>query len=371
MTKYAIATLPGDGVGPEVTNEAIKVTKEAEKIVGGFELDFQKYDVGCAEYLKNGKALPQEVYRQCEIADAIYLGAMGLPHAGMDMVLDENGTEVAGHALFRLRFGLDLFAGVRPIKLYPGVPSALAGHDKIDLVILRESCEGLFASYGGGIVCRDDVATDTQVITRAGTEKVSHYAFKLALSRNGRVSDGKRMVTCAAKYNVFRSFAFFKKVFSEVAEEYKDRVTPDYAIVDAMALWLVQHPENYDIVLLENMHGDIISDLAAAFVGGMGMAPSGDIGLEHAMFQPAHGTAPTIAGKGIVNPTAAILSGKMMLEWLGDRRGDAAMIRAAKLIDEAVLDVFKAGVRTVDINGSASTTQFGDEVVKRMRTTKI
>ncbi|MCC8190468.1 MAG: isocitrate/isopropylmalate dehydrogenase family protein [Planctomycetes bacterium] len=367
MKTYHIATLPGDGVGPEVTREAIKVAVAAAAITGGFDLDFQHYDVGCAQYLKTGKAITGEVYEECVKADAIYMGAMGLPSADMAPVLDDYGTEVTGQVMFRLRFGMDLFAGVRPIRLYPGVPSALAGHDAIDFVILRESCEGLFSSYGGGSVVRDHVATDTQVITRMGTEKVSHYAFKLALGRNGRVKDGKRMVTCTDKYNVFRSFAFFRKVFTEVAAEYADRVAADYAMIDAMTLWLVQSPENYDVVLAENMHGDIISDMAAAFVGGMGMAPSGDIGHDHAMFQPAHGTAPTIAGKAIVNPTAGILSGRMMLEWLGERHDDAALRAAAALIEAGVSNTFKAGVRTTDIEGNASTTEFGDEVVRQMR----
>ena len=142
-------------------------------------------------------------------------------------------------------------------------------------------------------------------------------------------------------------------------------------MIDALALKLVQHPEDFDVIMFENMHGDIMSDMAAAFVGGMGMAPSGDIGWEHAMFQPAHGTAPTIAGKGIVNPTAAILSGKMMLEWLGKRHSDAALLRAAALIDQAVTNTFAAGVRTTDIAGNASTAQFTNEVVRQMREIKI
>ena len=343
MKKYKIALLPGDGVGPEVTQEAVKVLNAVQKMLGDFELDMQTYHVGCAQFEKTGEAISEEVYRACEQADAIFMGAMG-QNSPDRMTLDKNGTEVSGHVMFKLRFGLDLFAGVRPIKLYPGVPSSLAGHENIDFVVLRESCEGLFASYGGGIYCRDYVATDTQVITRMGTEKVSNTAFQLALSRNGRVRDGKRLVTLADKGNVFRSMAFMRKVFAEVAQTYEGQVDSQNLMIDALALLLVQHPEDFDIILFENMHGDIMSDMAAAFVGGMGMAPSGDIGLEHAMFQPAHGTAPSIAGKGIVNPTAAILSGRMMLDWLGDRNGDASLKQGAALLEEAVTNTFKAGI---------------------------
>lgn len=365
MNDYKIALLPGDGVGPEVTQETVRVLRAVEKAVTGFSLNMESYDVGCAQYEKTGTAISAEVYQACEQADAIFMGAMGQNQPDR-MTLDENGTEVSGHVMFKLRFGLDLFSGVRPIKLYPGVPSALAGHENIDLVILRESCEGLFASYGGGIYCRDYVATDTQVITRAGTEKVSEAAFQLALSRNGRLRDGRRLVTLADKGNVFRSMAFMRKVFAEVADKYEGRVWSQNLMIDALALLLVQHPEDFDIILFENMHGDIMSDMAAAFVGGMGMAPSGDIGLEHGMFQPAHGTAPSIVGKEMVNPTAAILSGKMMLDWLGDRSQNAAMKAGANIIEQAVYNTFLGGLRTTDVGGTASTGGFTDEVVKQI-----
>ncbi|MDF2570713.1 MAG: 3-isopropylmalate dehydrogenase [Sporomusa sp.] len=376
MKKYNIATLPGDGVGVEVIAESIKVLTALQQHVGGYELDFQHYDVGVVQYLKAGEVISDNVFNECQKSDAIYLGALGTPNAGMDMVVDKNGTEVTGHAMFKIRFGLDLFAGVRPIQLWPGVPSALAGHDKIDFIILRENTEGLFASYGGGTILKDSVATDTQVITREGSEKLFNFAFKLAQDRTGRLgegrlSDGKKAVTCAHKGNVFRTFAFFKKIFGEVAQKYQDQVIEDYAIVDALALWMLQNPENYDIIVMENMHGDILSDMAAAFVGGMGMAPSGDIGLNHAMFQPSHGTAPTIAGKGIVNPCATILSGKMMLEWLGQRNGDQAMLAAAKLLEESIYNTFTAGIRTADIKGNSSTAQFGDEIINQMKKLKV
>jgi 3-isopropylmalate dehydrogenase len=375
MKTYHIVTLPGDGVGIETIAETVRVLRELQRIVGGFELDFQHYEIGVGHYLKVGEVIEDSVFEECRNADAILLGALGTPEGRTEMVADRNGTEVSGHAMFRIRFGLDLFAGVRPIKLFPNVPSALAGHDDIDFVLVRESTEGLFASYGGGINLKDQLAADMQIITREGCEKVFNFAFQLAKKRNGRLgegrlSDGKKVVTCTQKANVFKSFAFFKKVFGEVARKYEGEVLADYAFIDAITLYLLQHPENFDVIVSENAHGDILSDMTAAFVGGMGMAPSGDIGLEHAMFQPAHGTAPTIAGKGIVNPTAAILSGKMMLEWLGERHGDSAMLEAAKTLDHGVYGTYKGGIMTSDLGGKSSTSQFADEVIRQIKSAR-
>lgn len=357
--KFNIANLAGDGVGPEVLKEGVKVLRAAEKAVGGFELDFQDYAVGANNYLKTGTALSEEVFQECKKADAIFMGAIGIPG-----VVDSHGTEVTGHVMFKIRFDLELFAGVRPIKLYPGVRSGLTDKTAIDFVVLRENCEGLFASYGGGTYTVDEVATDTMVITRKGSERLFDYAFGLAMNRNGRLLDGKKMVTCGAKWNVFRSFAFFKKIFDEIADKYEGRVLRDYAIIDALTLWMVQQPENFDVIVTENMFGDIISDMAAGFIGGMGMAPSGDIGHKHAMFQPSHGTAPTIAGKGIANPTATILSGKMMLDWLGEQHKNASAKAAASLIEKAVEETMKQGIKTTDIGGVSSTIAFGDSVAQ-------
>jgi 3-isopropylmalate dehydrogenase len=368
MKKYNIALLPGDGVGPEVVKETERVLRATESVLDGFQLDMQEYSIGSLEYLKNGEVLPEKTFQDCKAADAILLGAAGIPIGHTEIVRDKNGTEVTGQFMFKMRFDLGLYAGVRPIKSYPNCLSALCGENrKIDFVIFRESVEGLFSSYGGGGVVRDQVAFDTQIITRVGTELAAKYCFEMALKRNGRVLDGKKMVTCAHKGNVFRSFAFMTKVFGEVAKEYEGRVTADYAMIDALTLWMTQQPERFDVILSENAHGDIISDLAASYIGGMGMAPSGDIGEEHAMFQPSHGTAPTIAGKGIVNPTATILSAKMMLDWLGDRAGDAAMHKGAKLIDDAVYETFESGCLTADVGGKASTKEFTDAVIANIK----
>jgi 3-isopropylmalate dehydrogenase len=204
------------------------------------------------------------------------------------------------------------------------------------------------------------------VLTRKGTERIIRYAFELAKKRKGAPKDGRKRVTCVDKANVLKSYAFFRKIYNEVAGDYPD-IDRDYAYIDAMVLWMNQIPEHYDVIVTENMFGDIISDLAASTVGGMGMAPSGDIGEYHAVFQPSHGTAPTLAGKGIANPIATILSGSMMLEWLGFRHRDTQALEAAQKIEEAVTRVLAEGkVKTPDIGGSAKTWEVGDAIVERL-----
>lgn len=358
---FHIATLPGDGVGPEVVNEAIKVMRAAQEAIGGFELEFENLPAGAAHYQKTGIPFPVESFKKCEAADAIFLGAMGLPE-----VVQEDGTEVQGKVIIELRKTLNLFGGLRPIKMRPGVTSPIVGKDKIDFVIVRESTEGLFASFQAGASVHDEVHVDSMVITRKGTEKVCEYAFQLAEKRNGRPLDGKKMVTCVDKSNNFKGMAFWRKIYDEIAQKHPG-VDRDYAYVDAITLWMIQKPEAYDVMVAENIFGDIISDLAAGLVGGMGMAPSGEIGLEHAMFEPSHGSAPTIAGQNIANPVATILSGALMLEWLGERHGNAGAAKAAKVIDQAVDAALAAGNLTVDLGGRTKTGEFGDATVAELR----
>lgn len=361
MRDYHIATLPGDGIGPEIIREGVKVLQAAEECVGGFHLEYEYLEAGAALYAATGVIIAPETERRMDAADAIYLGAMGLPEVRLP-----DGTETQGIIINGTRKRLNLFAGVRPIKLFKGIKSPLEGKDQIDFVILRESTEGLFASFMAGANVYDKVYADTMIITREGTEKVCDYAFRYARKRCGRPADGKRVVTCVDKSNNFTCQAFWRKIYDEVAERYPD-IERDYAFVDAVNVGLILHPENYDVLVSENIFGDIISDMAAALVGGMGLAPSGDIGYEHAMFQPAHGSAPTIAGKNIANPVATILSGAMMLDWLGEKHGDGALARAGALVWQAVEDVIAQGCRTGDVGGNASTSQFGDRATARLR----
>lgn len=363
MASYKISVLPGDGIGSEVTNEAVKILKTIEDIYDQISFQLEYFDAGAERFLKTGVTVTEEVIDHCTKADAILMGAIGLPEAR-----HPDGREVNGDVIFRLRFDLDLYAGVRPVKLYDGVTSALRDVSKgLDYVIVRENIEGLYASRTGGCNVRGEVATDTIIMTRSGIQKVCNYAFKLAQRRKGRPIDGKSRVTCVDKANVLSSYAFFRSVYDEVASDYP-LIERDYAYVDAMTVYQVLSPHNYDVVVAENMFGDIISDLSSATVGGLGMAPSGDIGDHHALFQPSHGTAPTIAGKNIANPLATILSASMMLDWLGERHNNPQALAAAVKIEQAVSQLLKEGEwLTTDLGGKATTSQVGDQLVKLLQ----
>ncbi len=349
MNAYRIAVLPGDGIGPEIMQAVLAVLRAVESPSLNFA--FTEHPFGAQHYRASGEMLPARAIAECKAADAVLLAAIGLPEVRLD-----DGTEVQPQIIIGLRKELDLYAAVRPIKLYPGVTSVLADVGKgIDLVIVRENTEGLFASFNGGGSVKNEVATDTMVITRKGTERVARYAFGLARRRHGRPLDGRRMVTCVDKANVFRSLAFFRKVFDEVAAGNAD-IAHDHALVDAMTLYLVQNPSAYDVLVMENMLGDILSDLAAGLVGGLGLGPSAEIGEQHALFQPAHGSAPLLAGKNVANPLAMILSGAMMLDWLGERKADAATLAAARRIEAAVAQVLVEKQHlTPDLGGTGGT----------------
>jgi 3-isopropylmalate dehydrogenase len=361
MGTYRIVVIPGDGIGPDVIAEALKVLHATQQAMGGFDLAFETAAAGAGAYLDSGKALPSSTVTSARAADAILLGACGLP-----TVRYPDGTEMIPQV--ELRTLLDLYAGVRPIRLLPGVPGALAGKAAadVDFVIVRESTEGLFASRSGGALLDDQVATDTNIITRAGTVGVVRASLVWCGRRARLREDRPRKVTCVDKSNVLRSFAFFRRVFDEVAAGYPD-IETEYIYVDAMAARMVTHPETLDVMVTENMFGDILSDLGGGLIGGMGMAPSGDLGDRHAIFQPSHGTAPDIAGQGIANPLATILSASMMLDWLSQRHGDAALAEAARRIEAAVSASLAAGdAQTVDLGGRCRTVEVGDAVAARV-----
>jgi 3-isopropylmalate dehydrogenase len=367
MTTFKIALTPGDGIGPEVLREGVKAVRAAEKAVGGFTLNMETYDIGAACYQRCGEVFPEASFRACKEADAIYFGCVGTPG-----VVFPDGTEVGVEAGLQMRFRFDLYANIRPIKLYPNVPCRLSGKKAgdIDYVIIRENIEGLYASRGGGSVTHDRIAVDTMVISRWETERISNVAFGLARSRAGAPVDKKKRVTCVDKANILRSYSFFRKVFTETAAGYPE-VEADYAYMDAMACWLVLKPEFYDVVVTENMFGDILTDLGAATVGGMGMSPSAEVGDDHGMFQGSHGSAPTIAGKNLANPAATIVSGAMMLDWLAGRSGNGNLKTAADLIDKAVTAVYEDNILTTDLGGSYSTSQFGEAVEKKILTLPV
>lgn len=360
MTPYEIATIDGDGIGPEVCQSTITVLREA----CGERLRFTSYDGGAAHYAKTGAVLPEDTYAACRQSHAILHGAAGLPG-----ITYPDGTEVGNDLHLQLRFKLDLYANVRPIRLYRGAKSPLAGWQpgQIDYVIVRENTEGLYASRGAGVNLRGELATDTLVVTRKGVERVARFSFELARRRKGAPRDGKRRVTVCDKANILRSYAFFRAVCDEVARSFPD-VEIDYAYADAITVHMLKKPDFYDVIVAENMFGDIISDLGAGTVGGLGIAASAELGDHHGLFQGAHGSAPDIAGQNLASPVATILSGALMLRWLAERHGDAALNADADRVEQAVEAVLAQG-ETVprDLGGSASCTGMTEAICRALR----
>jgi 3-isopropylmalate dehydrogenase len=364
--RFKIAVIKGDGIGIDVTDAAIAVISAASERVGGFRLDYQDLLAGAGYFKETGLDMAPGAEKAASTADAIFLGAIGLPD-----VRHADGTEVSPH--LRLREIFQLYAGVRPVKAYPNVPLPLADPRtaQIDMVVLRESTEGLF--YSAAIHDRDQVATDDDVqdilrVTRGTTEKIHDFAFKLARKRKSLGKKG--MVTCVDKANVFRSMAFFRKIFDERAGNHPD-VETTHNYVDAQALDLIRRPWEFDVLVMENMFGDILSDLAGGLVGGMGMAACGEIGDEHALFQPAHGSAPDIMGQDRANPVAAILSGAMMLDYLAEKSGHQAIADAARLIESAVEEGFAANrIRPMEFGGNMGTKAVTNELLDLIRGTR-
>ncbi|MEP1522657.1 isocitrate/isopropylmalate family dehydrogenase [Ascidiaceihabitans sp.] len=352
---FDIAVFEGDGIGPEITQPTVEILQKLSGQSGAYELTFKDAPAGAAHYLKTGASLPEASMDIARQSDAILLSAMGLPNVRYD-----DGTEISPQ--IDLRKALVLFAGVRPVTIKVGqtTPLNLPAGREVDFVLIRESTEGLFHTQGRGEVTKDE-ARETLLITRDISEKLFKFAFDLAKTRKstGR-SPGK--VTCVDKANVFRAFAFFREMFDAEAAKHPD-IVADHAYVDATALWMVQKPWDFDVMVTENMFGDILSDLGAGLMGGLGLAPSADIGLDHAVFQPCHGSAPDIAGQNAANPMAMILSAAMMLNWLGLRYDNPAMVSDGVRLREAVETVVaKGAILTRDLGGAASTTQAADAV---------
>jgi 3-isopropylmalate dehydrogenase len=347
---FNIAVFEGDGIGPEIMAPTVAILQALAAQTGDYGFDFQIVPAGAAHYARTGESLPDASMATARAADAILLSAMGLPN-----VRYEDGTEISPQ--IDLRKALGLFAGVRPVRIGPGQPTPLnlPPGRVVDFVLIRESTEGLFYTQGTGEVTQDE-ARETLRITRAVSEKLFQFAFHLATERKAQ-GLGKGRVTCVDKANVFRAFAFFRGIFDAEAKAFPD-LTADHAYVDATALWMVQKPWDFDVMVTENMFGDILSDLGAGLMGGLGLAPSADIGLAHAVFQPCHGSAPDIAGQGRANPFAMILSAAMMLDWLGQRHGLPALHRDGAKLRAAVDGVVADGrVRTADIGGTATTLE--------------
>lgn len=354
-----VALIRGDGIGVDVADAAFAVVDAAMARLGLAPLTREEIRAGALYFQETGRDIEPEGEARAGQADAIFLGAIGLP-----AIRHADGTEISPHLRLRDRYGL--YAGVRPVKAYPNAPQRLADPQaaKIDLIVLRESTEGLF--YSAAVHDRSEVVEDREVrdilrITRETTEKLHRFGFNLARKRKKRGKPGT--LTCVDKANVFKSMAFFRGIFDEIAPEFPD-VPVSYNYVDAMALDLVRRPWAFDVMVMENMFGDILSDLAGGLVGGMGMAACGEIGDETGLFQPAHGSAPDIMGQDKANPLAAILSGALMLDYLAEKSGQAVLAEAAQLIDAAVDRGFAENrLRPMEFGGDMGTQAVTREVI--------
>ena len=349
---YKIAVIPGDGIGPEVVKEGLKVLAKVADLQK-IKYEIIEYDFGGERYLKTGEVLPDSALNEFRKADAIYLGAIG--HPGVEPGILEKGI------LLKIRFGLDQYINLRPIKLYPGVATPLKdkGPADIDFIVVRENTECLYIGVGGFLKkgTPDEVAIQEMIYTRKGTERCIRYAFELARKRN---KDKK--VTLCDKSNVLTyGHGLWVRVFDEVAREYPD-IKKDHAYVDATCMWMVKNPEWFDVIVTCNMFGDIITDLGAIIQGGMGIAASGNINPDGvSMFEPIHGSAPKYTGKGVINPLASICAVGMMLENLGE-------VSAGKMVENAVVEILKSGkIKSLDAGKMGySTSEVGDLIVNKI-----
>lgn len=347
---YRIAVLKGDGIGPEVVDAALTVLKRASA-AHGIKLSYEEFEAGARLYQRTGESISAATMEAIGNADAILLGAMGLP-----AVRKPDGTELAPQIDIREHYGL--FASLRPARLFKGVPGPLRAAE-VDMLVIRETTEGLFAGRHDRLEPSDSSVSDRLTITRQTSEKLFELAFAQARLRRRRGTPGH--VTLLDKANVLRSNAFLRKIFDEVAARHPD-IGTERVYIDAGAMMMVMKPERFDVIVTENVFGDITSEIAAGIVGGLGVAPSADVSERHAVFQPCHGTAPDIAGHGVANPVATILSAVMMLEWIGHRHDDADCLKAAAAIRNATSTILQSGPRTRDIGGTASTAEVTEAI---------
>jgi 3-isopropylmalate dehydrogenase len=353
-TAFHIAVLPGDGIGHEVMAPTLDILHRIEATTPSLKFRFTEAPAGAEHYKATGKSMSESTIKLCEDADAILLGACGLPS-----VRYPDNTEIMPQV--ELRFIFDLYAGVRPARLVPGVPSPIVGAQEkgIDFVLIRESTEGLFASMGKGVTTHDE-ARETLVVTRKTTERLFDFSLKLTQRRKKRGCPGR--LTLVDKANVFKAFNWQRDIFAERKAKFPD-VKTDLLYVDACAALMVKRPWDFDVMVMENMFGDILSDLAAGLIGGLGIAPSADIGDKHAVFQPCHGTAPDIMGQGKANPTAMILSAAMMLDWLADKHDHQPAADAAQRIERALDKAYAGGLKPMEFGGNNGTADIAKAVL--------
>jgi|SRR5256714_2153788 len=349
---FRIAVIPGDGIGPEVIAQGIRVLTTVTA-ASGTRLDFTTYDLGAERYLRTQEILPDAVFAELQAADAIYLGAVGDPRVP--------NPQYAAGLLLRLRFELDLWVNLRPSRLLAPGLTPLREAGPIDLVVVRENTEGAYVGIGGQFKrgTADEIAIQEDVNTRKGVQRIIHYAFELA--RRRRAAGHRGRITMVDKSNaLYHAHDLWQRVFAQERQAAPD-LEAEHLFVDAAAMQLVKDPDRFDVIVSSNMFGDILSDLASELVGGLGQAPSANINPDNGrgLFEPVHGSAPKHAGKGIANPVGAILAGAMMLRHLGDDTG-------AGQIEKAVMSAAGERRTTRDLGGTLNTVAAADAVLERL-----
>lgn len=348
MALKKIAVISGDGIGPEVIREGLKVLDTITQVTD-FSYEKVEYDFSGNRYLRTGELIPDSAISELRQMDAIYLGSVGHPEVKTGIL--EKGV------LLRLRFELDQYINLRPIKLYPGVWTPLKdkGPEHIDFTVVRENTEGLYVGVGGFFKkgTPDEVATQEMINTRKGVERCVRYAFEYTKKRNKE----KKLTLCDKSNVLTYAHDLWQRVFKEVGAEYPE-IKKDHAHVDALCMWMIKNPEWFDVIVVCNMFGDIITDLGAMIQGGMGIAASGNINPKGvSMFEPIHGSAPKYTGKNVINPLATISASQMMLEYLGEKR-------ASELVEQAIIEVLSSGrLKDLSAHSGVSTSQVGDMIV--------
>ena len=352
MQKYKIAVIAGDGIGPEVIAEGIKVLKKVAQLDGGFEFEFTQFPWGCDHYLKNGEMMPQNGMELLSSYDAIFLGAVGAPGVPDHISLWD--------LLLTIRKGFDQYVNLRPVKLLKGAPCPLkdVSEADVDMVFVRENSEGEYAGTGSWLFRNkpNEVVIQDGVFSRVGCERTIRYAYELAKKEN-------KTLTSISKGNALNySMVFWDQIFAEVGKEYPEVKTHSY-LVDAASMFMVKDPKRFEIVVTSNLFGDILTDLGAAIAGGMGLAAGANINPERkfpSMFEPIHGSAPDIAGQGKANPLATVWSASQMLDFFGYTHWGSVLIDCIEQV------LCEKKVLTADLGGTASTREVGDEIIRKI-----
>jgi tartrate dehydrogenase/decarboxylase/D-malate dehydrogenase len=348
---HRIAVIPGDGIGTEVISEGVKCLKTLSEIFEDLQFQFEYFPWGSEYYFQHGRMMPEDGLSILKNFDAIYLGAVGDPRIPDDITL--HGL------LLPIKFGFDLYVGLRPVYLFKGVESPLANisEEEIDIIIIRENTEGEYSNVGGTVGVEDrELAVQCGLFTRKGMERIITFAFEYTRKK------GRKKVTSVTKSNAQRyGMVFWDRIFREVASRFPE-VKTESKLIDAACMDVVRNPKGYDVIVASNLFADILSDLTASVTGGLGLAPGASFNAKDktypGFFDPVHGSAPDIAGKGLANPIAAILTAKLMLDYLGEKEAADLLFRAVKQ------NLSEKKVRTIDLGGRSRTNEVGDDIVR-------